>query len=267
MEPVVLFRVDRSSECECSVAAEFFSVLNDRDFIPPESLVIARYSCLPFYEALESELLTSGSRLLNSFRQHRWIANFDYYEQLRDFTFETWDDANFASCDCDGPFVVKGRTNSKKLQWIELMFARDRTDALHLAQRLRSDPALTDQGILYRRFVPLRSMGTVEHGAPHSNEWRFFFLNRSLIGYGYYWSASAQAAEADISEEGIEFAHAVADVAAEHVNFFVVDIAEKADGGWILVELNDAQTSGLSLCDPREFYSKLKTLLASPNLI
>lgn len=36
-----------------------------------------------------------------------------------------------------------------------------------------------------------------------------------------------------------------------------MDIAQKEDGGWVVVELNDGSMSGLSCIDPDELYNNL----------
>ena len=60
-----------------------------------------------------------------------------------------------------------------------------------------------------------------------------------------------------MSEEGLAFADKVAAIASENADFFVLDIAEKEDGGWILIEVNDGQQSGLSENDPDVLFSNL----------
>jgi hypothetical protein len=56
-------------------------------------LVIGRYSVLPFYREVEADLAVNGCKLINSFAQHCWIANFEYYRHFKDVTPETWDDS------------------------------------------------------------------------------------------------------------------------------------------------------------------------------
>ena len=45
---------------------------------------------------------------------------------------------------------------------------------------------------------------------------------------------------------------------SEYANFFVLDLAEKKSGGWVLVEINDGEMSGLSENDPDMLYSNLR---------
>jgi len=55
---------------------------------------------------------------------------------------------------------------------------------------------------------------------------------------------------------------------ADYANFFVLDMAETADGRWIVVEVNDGQMSGLSMCNPEELYANMADairLIAPPS--
>ena len=64
-----------------------------------------------------------------------------------------------------------------------------------------------------------------------------------------------------IGDDGLKFADKIAEIASYYTTFFVLDIAEKRDGGWILIEMNDGQMSGLSMNDPDIFYKNLALAL------
>jgi hypothetical protein len=257
---VLLFRKDVDSAEEFEIARQYFDVIEYRTDCPDGVLVIGRYSVLPYYRELEVDLRKMGGILVNSYRQHSWIANFEYYDVLKEFTPESWDDYDFPHCRYPGPFVVKGRTNSRKHEWNTKMFAPTKRDALLISGELMKDGLIGPQGVIYRRHVPLKVFETVINGLPFSNEWRFFFYKEELLSYGYYWS-SAEDVNRVLEPEGVAFAKEVAKIAAKHVNFFVLDIAEKEDGGWILIEVNDGQMSGLSENDPHVLYRNLKNLV------
>lgn len=257
----ILFRKDWNSEAEFQVANEYFPVVEYRSQIPRESLVIPRYSALPFYGELEADLSASSSVLINSFEQHRWIASFEYYDILKKYTFESWNDSNFYKTDYDGPFVVKGRTNSKKHKWDKLMFAETKAAAIRLASELMNDMLIAEQGVIYRKYVPLKTFEIGLHGMRFTNEWRFFYLGKKLLTYGYYWTNAEDPSKATMDADGLEFANHIAEVASNYVNFFVLDIAEKEEGGWILVEVNDGSMSGLSDNSPIALYRGLSEAL------
>lgn len=254
----VLFRRSFDFEGELAIARKHCFVNELRSQCSGD-IVVGRYSVLPYYRELEQDLEARGGVLINNHSQHRWIANFEYYEHVEPYTFPTWTDENFHTCNPDNaPFVVKGRTNSRKHQWDTHMFAATRQDAVRIAAELCNDPLLGEQGILYRKYIPLETFEVGINGLPFTNEWRFFFLGEELLTKGYYWSQAEGADKFVLPQRAISFARHMASIVSKHVRFFVLDIAKRADNGeWILVEVNDGQMSGLGMCDPEELYSNL----------
>ena len=256
------------------VAKKHFYVEESRVNLSNE-IVIGRYSVLPFYAELERDLSLQGSRLINSQRQHLYIANFDYYEDLKDIviginsngssvylTPKSWFDLR--DIPQDGAFVVKCRTNSRKSQWNEKMFAPNKKKAVEIALDLQLDPMIGDQGIVVREYVPLKASEIGINGQPFANEWRFFFYKKTCISFGYYWStADSIPHNSEIPEEGKAIAQKAADILADNVNFFVVDVAETQNGDWIVIEVNDGQMSGLSENEPEILYSNLAAAIKS----
>lgn len=243
MKPVILFRKSIDTEAELRVAADHFEVTAQRIGCVNE-LVIGRYSVLPFYQELEDDLQAQGSRLVNSPKQHEWIASFDWYQNLAEYTPWTW----FTLLDAiasgyKGPWVIKGRTNSKKHDWNKSMFAADLEAFWRVVRELNNDEFIGRQELVFRRYVPLRVLETGINGLPFSNEWRFFFYKTTLLSHGYYWSSASQetVAQARMTDQGMELARKCAAIAADHANFFVLDIAETEAGDWVLIEVNDGQ--------------------------
>lgn len=255
-QPIILFRKDYSTEEELEIAKQYFDVVEHRSDVPPNSLVIGRYSTLPYYRELEYDLKSNGSELVNTFDQYNWIANFDWYEQLKEFTFETW----FRAQDIpdDGTqFIVKGRTNSRKHEWDRLMKADTKKKAIEIMIALSEDSLIAPQGVVFRKYEPLVTFEIGLNGLPITNEYRCYFYKGVLLSCGYYWTM-AKDVNRKISDEGLEFAMKVAAVAKEYSNFFVVDVGEKQSGGWVLIEMNDAQMAGLSENDPHILYKNLQ---------
>lgn len=258
MTPTILMRIGtRSSEAEEYEASRSMMLTVVSRCECRNALVVGRYSVLPYYEDLENDLRHMGSRLINSHSQHRWIADFHYYDVLRDFTFESWAEDEFHRCDHPGPFVVKGATNSKKHHWNTMMFAETKRDAVLTGLRLKEDGLLATQDLVYRKYTPLVTYEIGLNGLPFTNEHRLFFLGKKLVASGYYWTEAEDVESPKLTEEGLWFAQQVADIASAYVNFFVLDIGEKQEGGWVLIEVNDAQMSGLSMIDPSQFYRNL----------
>jgi hypothetical protein len=255
VKPVVLMRGSLAEENEFEICSQYFKTFRNRTECS-DSLVIARYSALPFYRELEQDLANHNSQLINSYQQHSWIANFDYYHELKEFTPESWFDYDFYHCQHPGPFVVKGKTNSRKFRWNEMMFAATKAEALRIAGELLVDGVIGEQGVIYREYVPLKTYEIGLNGLPFTDEYRFFFYKETMLAHGYYWSIAKDVnlvAPADC----ILFAQTIAEIVAKFVNFFVLDIAQTESGEWILIEVNDGQMSGLSEVNPNELYQKL----------
>jgi hypothetical protein len=256
MNPLLLARSEHMSKYERQFAAKHFPIEESR-MLCHGKLVVGRYSVLPFYEELERDLRLIGSRLVNSAEQHRWISTFDYYQEVKDFTPETWDESNIHLCDHNGQFVVKGKRSSKKWDWKTRMFAESKEAALKLGERLKEDSDIAEQGIVYRRFVPLKTFEVGRNGLPYTNEWRLFYLGTTLLDAGYYWSVGDCVSQATISEAALKLAQQIAEIVARFSTFYTLDLAETDSGDWILIEVNDAQMAVPSEHDLDTLYRKL----------
>ncbi len=254
--PVILFRKDYSTEDECIIAKKHFDLVEYRSEIPKNSIVFGRYSTLPFYRELEMDVKNVGSELINSFEQYSWIANFDWYEPLKKHTFKTWFNAHELPDD-GTKFVVKGRTNSRKHEWDKLMFAENKRQAIEIMIELSRDPLIGPQGVVFRKYEPLVTYEIGLCGLRFTNEYRFFFYKGEIITYAYYWSM-AENIDRKPTEEALEFVTKLGSIVKEYSNFFVLDIAEKESGGWILVEVNDGSMAGLSEIDSDNLYCNLR---------
>lgn len=261
VRPVILFRCSAGGgEEERAIASKYFRIVSLRTEVKPGELVIPRYSALPIRHELVGDIKNLGATLANSQRGHSWIADMDWRHDLKLFTPRTWDEHEFPSSNYSGPFVLKGKTNSRKNSWATRMYARDREDAIRVAGELFQDPEIASQGIVYREFVPLKTLETDFTGLPVSNEHRFFFWRTTLLAHGYYWSTGSDEtkAKARMTDDGIRLARTAARIAAEHATFFVIDVAEKVLGGWTVIEVNSGEQAGLSEIDPDAFYVALR---------
>lgn len=269
MTPHILFRKKFDSDGESAIAGKYFPVTHLRTTVPKDSLVIGRFSCLPYYDELVADLATNGSSLINSLSAHSYIANFDYYYDIAEYTFPTWFEfVHVPFSKREAPFVVKGRTNSRKFQWKTHMFAKDFKAAVLLGSELMNDPFIGPQGLVIREYVPLQTFEIGLNDVPMTNEWRMFFYKGTLLASGYYWAilddhSVVEEVRPDFEATGIPFAKKVAKILSETVSFFVLDIAKTAEGQWKVVEVNDGQQSGLNdLVDADELYRNLARALA-----
>lgn len=245
---------------ERKIAEKYFKVFKHRSECKNYDCIIGRYSVLPYYKEVESEMVHLKSFLVNDYYDHNYIANFfNWYKDVEDFTFESWDDSNFHLAPED-KYIVKGSTNSNKFYWDTNMFAKNKKEAIKIAGLLSRDKLLNEQSIVYRKYEQLETFEIGINGLPFTNEWRFFFYKDTMLSYGYYWSI-AEKTDYKIEQSCIDFANKIASTISFGTNFFVLDVAKTKKGDWRLVEVNDGQMSGLSENDPNTLYKNLKEAL------
>jgi hypothetical protein len=153
-KPIILFRKNRENADEFSVATKYFEVTESRIGIDNRT-VIGRYSVLPFLNELERDLKLLGSDLINSSFEHSYIAGFDYYYDIIHLTPKTWFELSSLPKE-GGPFIIKGKTNSRKFDWDTLMFAKDFKRAGEISSLLMKDALISQQGLIYREFLNLK---------------------------------------------------------------------------------------------------------------
>lgn len=262
MTPIIYYRQSLMEPGELNAACKKFSCVSLLTNIEESNLVISRYSVYPFPLDQEKEILNVGAVPLNSYRQHKYIADLgNYVADLGELTPQTWD--NLVDLPDEGPFVLKGETNSRKADWDRDMFAPDKKAAINIHSRLCADTLIGQQKIYIRKFVPLVTYLKGIGGIPVTKEYRFFVCMGEVISGGYYWQNYAEDLPEipDHNEVPQEFLQKVIDIIKPHINFFVIDVAQTQDGNWIVVELNDGSQSGLSCNDPNVLYSNLKKVL------
>ena len=264
MNSKILFRKNLAEEGEFDAAVAAIgkeSVIESRSLIKPGDTVVCRYSALPYYEELERDVSILGGSLINSRLQHNYVANFwNWYEDLEEFTPKSYGSLQDLSS-VDGPFVLKGCTNSRKHRWNTHMFAKSYVDAVSVSCNLMDDPFIGEQGIVFRKYEKLASYGVGINNLPISKEFRLFVFNGEVIAKGFYWANQPEIIEQynpNADEIPINFIDAIINRVGNKINFYVIDIAQKASGEWIVIELNDGQMSGLSCIDPIEFYKTLR---------
>lgn len=255
---VIYYRGIEFEREELVHAQKLFTCTNRLPEIHKGYLVIGRYSLYPFYADQEKDIEYLGATLINSYQQHRYIADLqNYVYDLQDLTPKTWDDLQ--SIPEVGPFVIKGETNSRKSNWLRDMYAPDKKAAIDICNRLGNDGLMQQQKLYIRQYVPLAKLLDGVNGMPVTMEFRFFVACQKLLCGGYYWQNYVDDLPAKPSETQVplDFLNKVIARVGDKSNFYVIDVGLTQSGEWIVIELNDGQQSGLSCIDPAELYQKL----------
>jgi hypothetical protein len=250
MEPVILFRKFDTSDEEWDAASKWFETTDTRLTIPRSSLVIGRYCVLPFYEEQERDINLLGGVLVNSYKQHQYLADLRRWAiDLGDLTPRTWfDSSQMMKAKYNGPFVVKGVTNSRKSNWSTHMFAREKLAAIDVMIRLQQDSLIGQQDIVFREYI--------------TQEFRVFVCFKQIVSSGFYWTSHlGDIPEVPLIEQAAyDLVYEVIKRVGDQANFYTVDVAQTAKGDWIVIELNDGQMAGLSENKPDNFYNMLSRI-------
>lgn len=263
MNPIILYRDVNDYPGEFDVAKKYFKCIPNRSLIQKNDLVIGRYSVLPFYKELEEDVNYLGGKMINSYLQHRYIADLgNYYRDIKCLTPTTWN--NLDQIPFEGPFVVKGETNSKKFEWDKMMFAQNKNDVVRIYCDLQNDSMICQQTIYIRKFVKLKTLLIGLRNLPITEEYRFFVCNNKIISGGYYWSNYVdEFKDLDLNPNNVpeDFLNEVISCVGKNCNFYTIDVAKTQNGNWIVIELNDGQMAGLSENDPNILYKKMKNVM------
>lgn len=258
LSPVILARPSLCGPGEMVAMQAIFPVATSRVGLSGR-LVIGRMSTLPHYEELVSDLELQGSRLINPADSYQALVDFAWYHLLADITPRTFFSLEDAR-GWGGPLVVKGTLNSRKLRWNEDMFAPTFADALRITQVLQHDGLISGQPIVYRAYEPLVELERGLYDLPFSNEWRCFCFRGQVLAVGPYWLGMTEEVGC-LDQAGVDLAAEAARRVADLIPFAVIDIAETVAGGWIAVEVNDGQMSGLQGVDADAMYAALGNAL------
>ena len=230
--------------------------------IPEESFVVPRYSMYPFVKDQYREIKNRNSKVINRIEQHRYIADLgNYIRDISDLSPLTHLlGENVSNIPFSGPFVLKGQTNSRKNSWKSSMYAETLEDLKRVHNDLLKDTLIGQQDIYARKFEKLKTYMIGISDMPVTKEFRCFIAYGQIISKGYYWSNyydDIEGNKPDPSEIPEEFLQTVIDRIGKNSNFYCIDVAQKEDESWIVIELNCGMQSGLSMNDPEKFYTNL----------
>jgi hypothetical protein len=161
------------------------------------------------------------------------------------------------------PLVLKDFVKSQKHDWHEACFIPSASDRSAVERVVRRFLDLTDddlnEGLVFREFVEFEPLARhSKSGMPLTKEFRLFFLDGKPVFWIEYWEEGNYAGLAPPLDQFIKIAAGVKS------RFFTMDIAKRQDGGWLIVELGDAQVAGLpENADVEGFYRAIMALSAN----
>lgn len=164
----------------------------------------------------------------------------------------------------DKPLILKDYVKSRKHEWATACFIPSASDTPAVERVVKRFLELQgdelNEGLVFREFVPLQEIGThSKSGMPLTKEFRFFFYDAQLLYSSEYWM------EGDYrnGKPPVEMFQGIASQVQSR--FFTMDVAQRVDGEWMIVELGDGQVAGLpNQTDAGLFYQALKNNSSKP---
>ncbi len=230
-------------------------------------LTIQAYTLL--YEALQEKNIV----LINDPKAYKHCHYFpSSYHKIEGYTPKSfWSEPNapldekqileLAANFDTAPIIVKDFVKSEKHHWEEACYipnASDRNAVLKVTKQfleLRGDSL--NEGLVFRAFEELEHI-TDHHksGMPLTKEFRVFFLNGAVLALFPYWDNVDYGDQLPELRPFIEIAQYI------ESQFFTMDIAQKTNGEWIIMELGDGQVAGLlDNANISDFYRQILPLL------
>lgn len=236
----------------------------------PETAIYRGWMMKPkVYEVFYEELKERNINLINSPEEYRHCHHFpESYEIIKSHTpksiFLPFDETfgfellpEKLSVFGDAPLILKDYVKSRKHEWNEACFISSASNEAEVEKVVKRFIELQgedlNEGLVFREFVRFKPL--TEHsksGMPLTKEFRLFFLDGELVFASEYWE------EGDYTETDLPkdfFTEIAKNVKS---SFFTMDIAQKINGDWLIVELGDGQVAGLpEKADENLFYKNL----------
>lgn len=218
-----------------------------------EVTAIARMGAASDYDARYREFLELGVRLVHSPEEYqrtsllpRWLPRIADLTP-RSLCFDAPPPAEEVGARLGWPVFVKGARQTSRHQK-SLCVARDPDEFDAIMRRWAGDEILWWQPVVCREWVALRRVAESSPDLlPVAFEFRSFWYRQKLVGIGPYWNAAPY----ELSSRERDDALAVGQDAARRVDvpFVVIDLAQREDGRWIVIECNDGQDAGYAGVD------------------
>jgi hypothetical protein len=221
------------------------------------------------YEAIHAAALTKNIRIINAPDEFRRAEEFDrFYPRLGELTARSAVADSLEACEAAAvemgyPVFVKGTIQSLKSKGVEACVAHDASQLRAIAGRILQSHRRSLGKVIVRELVALRHSRTGPGGFPLGREYRLFVLRGEVVGLGYYWEGEDALAELHAGERETLIALACEAARRVAVPYLTVDIGQRDNGDWLVIEVGDAQFSGLSQVPIHALWSRLAFSLPS----
>lgn len=234
------------------------------DFFPAVPAIWVGYIPTPErYSAVYDACQRKGIRLVNTPDQYRRAMEFSqFYPFLHDLTprstvVSSGEEVAKAAQEIGYPIFIKGSIKSNKEEGWDACVAQNSEQALRIAEDLFARQGRSRGHVILREVVKLRKIPTTYDKFPLGREYRVFLYAKEPLAYGFYWEEQVEESVLTTAEQAQMLGLAVEASRRLDVPFLSVDVGQLESGEWIIVEVGDAQFSGLSQVQPLQLWNRL----------
>jgi len=215
------------------------------------------------YEAIYRASSNLNIRMLNTPSQFRLAEEFDrFYPLIADLTAISETATNLEECEAAArrigyPVFLKGTIQSLKGSGLKSCIANNPDQLRQIAAALFSSGRKSLGTVVVRERIGLRHSRTGPGDFPFGREYRVFIYNGQVVGLGYYWEGEDKLKALLPDEQAQVLGLAVETSRRLGVPFVSVDVGQREDLGWIVIEVGDGQFSGLSQIPIHQFWARL----------
>lgn len=228
-----------------------------------QGVFLGYVSTRDFYAALFAAAERKGVRLINSPEDSERAMEFDrFYPLIADLTpasviVRRESDMVRVKNEIGFPVFVKGGIKSQKEKGWSACLAHDEAELRARFEQAKRSEIAARNILIAREIALLRPCPSPRTDFPAHREYRFYLHRGEVLGYGYYWGPSDPLG----SLGGTELSSAL-DLAVEAARrigcpLMAVDVAQRQDGHWIVIETGDLQYSGVSHMPTQVFWQRL----------
>ncbi len=227
------------------------------------------------YDNLYGELQKIGYNLINSPTEYLACHYYpNVYHHIMEYTAKSW---------WSGPWSRRDDADKpENISWGPVRDLLDRSDLIikDYVKSEKGDPDLfilnkelsneefgkrigrfiEARGKLFNHGIVLKKVEKLKLYENQTNEYRFFFINKKLLIFDH----NSNNNDSKFKMPSFEIVNTLLSISKNiQSNFYTIDIAEKEDGAWLILETGDGQVSGLPNYDPIKFYNQLNNTLLS----
>jgi hypothetical protein len=164
----------------------------------------------------------------------------------------------------EGSVILKDYVKSRKHEWFDACFIRSAADEAEVDRVVSNFLRLQGEGLVgglvFREFIDFKRIGIHSKSRmPLVREFRFFVFDGELVTQAPYWGEGRY----DGAMPSPEILGPL--IPRIKSRFFAIDVAQKEDGSWLVMELNDGGSAGVpDGGDVREFYTRLANRVGVP---